>query len=197
NKAYQFNLERLSKSLALAERAAQLSPTRPQIYYESGYSQIYLGKYYQSLGQTEKAEELFSQSIANIQKAIDLNDRVLESYINMVMVLFTVDRSDQVQFYLSQMDEFGLNYHSEEKLTKMANSAIHAEEYQWTLKIYRELTELVPEKPDYWIDLALSYAHLGQKEKAIEMAEKVKEFGGEYAEQSELFIKDVLAGKFD
>jgi len=196
NKAYQFNIERLNKSLALAERAVQLSPARPQIYYESGYSQIYLGKYYQSLGQTEKAEELFSQSITNMQKAIDLNDQVPESYINMVMVLFTVGRSEQIQFYLDKMDELGLNYHSEGVLNRMVNSAIRAGEYQWTLKIHQELTELVPEKPDYWIDLALSYAYLGQKEKAVETAEKVKSFGGEYAEQADLFIQDVLAEKY-
>jgi len=196
NKAYQFNLERLNKSLALAEKAAQLSPTRPQIYYESGYSQIYLGKYYQSLGQTEKAEELFGQSIANMQKAIDLNDRVLESYINMVMILLTVGRDEQVQFYLDKMDELGINYYNESTLERMANSSIHSKDYQWTKKFYQKLTTLYPDKPEYWVNLALSYAYLGQKEKAVETAEKVKEFGGDYAKQSESFIEDVLADKF-
>jgi O-antigen ligase/thioredoxin-like negative regulator of GroEL len=197
NKTYKFNLERLNKSLALAEKAAQLSPTRPQIYTEAGYSQIYLGKYYQSSGQTEQAKEFFNQSIANMQKAIDLNDQVLEPYINMVMILFATGQSEQVQFYLDTIDEKGLNYNRENRLTRMANSAVHAEEYQWTLRFYQELTEFVPGKANYWVNLALSYAHLGQKEKAIEIAERVKEFGGDYAQQSELFIQDVLAGKFE
>lgn len=197
NRTYHFNPERLNKSLALAEKAIKLSPTRPQTYYEVAYTQVYLGKYYQSSGQTEKAQELFDQSIVNAQKAIDLNDRVIESYANIVMILLTVEQSEQVQFYLDKMDELGLNYHYEKPLTTMANSAIQAGNYQWTEKFYQELTELYPETPEYWINLALSYAHLGQKEKAVETAEIVKEFGEDYTKQAEQFIQDILEGKFE
>jgi O-antigen ligase/Flp pilus assembly protein TadD len=197
NKSYRFNVERLNKSLVLFEKAVKLSPTRPQLYYEAGYSQLYLGKYYQSLGEVEKAEQFYDQSIANMQKAIDLNDQVVESYVNMVMVLLVIGRSEQVQFYLDRMDEMGLNYHKEELLARMANSAVRSKNYQWTLRFYKELTELLPDNPEYWIDLALSYAFLGQRDKAIETVEKVKEFGENYAKQSELFIQDVLAGKFE
>ena len=197
NRTYQFNLERLNKSLALADKAMKLSPTRPQTYYEVGYTQIYLGKYYQSLGQTEQAEYFFNQSVVNMQKAIDLNDQVIESYVNMIMILLAVDQSEQVQFYLDKMDRLSLDYHYEKPLTMLANSAIQAENYQWTKKFYKELTELVPDKPEYWINLALSYAHLGQREQAIRIAEKMKEFGEEYIKQSEKFIQDILAGKFE
>jgi len=43
----------------------------------------------------------------------------------------------------------------------------------------------------------LSYINIGQKEKAIEIVGKVKEFGGDYAKQSELFIQDILDGKYN
>jgi len=56
NKTYQFNVERLNKTLELGAKALELSPTRPQLYYEIAYTQIYLGKYYYSLGQTEKQD---------------------------------------------------------------------------------------------------------------------------------------------
>ena len=36
-----------------------------------------------------------------------------------------------------------------------------------------------------------------EKEKAIATAKKVGEFGGDYAQQSGLFIQDVLDGKYD
>jgi len=196
NRTYKFKLERLDKSLALFEKAIELSPTRPQLYNEVGYSQLYLGLYYQGQGETEKANEFFDQSIANMRKAIDLNDRVIESYVNMAMTLFIAGRSDQVQFYLDRMDEKDINYHEEDSLFRMANSAVHAQEYQWSQKFYQELTELVPENPQYWINLALSYAYLGQKEKAIEIAEKIKEFGEPYDRQADLFIEKVLAGEF-
>ena len=197
NKTYQFNVERLNKALELGYKALELSPTRPQIYYEIAYTQIYLGKYYQSLGQTEKTVQLFNRSVGNMQKAIDLQDKVIESYTNMAMVLFTVGRGEEVQSYLDKMDEMGIDYRRVEALERMANSAIRSENYEFTLKFYEELTILVPNNPEYWISLALSYANLGEKEKAIEIAGKVKEFGGNYAEQSELFIQDILDGKYD
>ena len=197
NRTYQFKLERLAKSIALFEKAVELSPTRPQLYNEVGYSQLYLARYYQSLGEMEKAEQLFDQSIANIQKAIDLNDQVVESHINMVMTLFIAGQSEKVQLHLDKMDEKNINYHGEDALTRMVNSAVHVQEYQWSKKFYQELTELVPSKPKYWINLALSYAYLGQREQAVETAKKVKEFGGDYTKQSELFIQDVLAGRFE
>ncbi|MBL7155301.1 MAG: O-antigen ligase family protein [Candidatus Portnoybacteria bacterium] len=197
NRTYHFNPERLNKSLALAEKAIKLSPTRPQTYYEVAYTQVYLGKYYQFSGQTEKAQEFFDQSIINAQKAIDLNDRVIESYVNMVMILLTVEQSEQVQFYLDKMDEMGINYHTENSLNKIASSAIYAKNYQSALDFYKELTKNFPNNSDHWLNLALSYAYLGQKEKAVETAEIVKEFGEKYIEQADLFIQEVLSGNFD
>jgi len=197
NKTYTLNLERLNKSLDLFEKAIELSPTRPQLYYESGYSQLYLGRHYQSIGETKKTEEFFNQSVVSMQKSIDLQPQVMESYINMIMVLFTVGRSEQVQFYLDKIDEVVGDYRLEERLTRMANSTIHSKDYEWTNKLYKDLTEIAPDNPNYWIGLALSHAYLGQKEKAVEIAKKVGEFGGDYAEQSELFIQDILSGKFE
>jgi len=197
NKTYQFNPERLNKTLELGVKALELSPTRPQIYYELAYTQIYLGNYYYSLGQTEKTAQFFNQSVSNMQKAIDLQDQVVESYINMVMVLFTTRQDDKIQSYLDKMDSIGLDYHQADILERMANSAIHAEDYEWVNKFYGEITTLTPENPEAWINLALSYINLGQKKEAIEIAEEVKEFGEDYAKQSELFIQDILNGKYD
>jgi len=192
NRTYKFSLERLEKSLQLFETAVVLSPTRPHLYNEVGYSQLYLGEHYKSIGNNEKAEDFFDQSVVSMQKAIDLQDKVLESYVNMVMILLVTDRDERVQFYLDKMDEMSVSYHEEDALGRMANSAVYGENYQWTYEFYRELTEIAPDEPNYWINLALSYAYLGQKEKAVETAEKVKSFGGEYAEQADAFIQDVL-----
>ncbi|MBU4339256.1 O-antigen ligase family protein [Patescibacteria group bacterium] len=197
NKTYNFNVEWLNKSLKIGEKAAQLSPTRPQIYNEMAYSQIYLGKYYESIGETEKANQVFNESVVNTEKALALNESVMESYINVIMILFTVGQNDKVQFYLDKMDEIGLNYHREDVLERMVNSAVYAKDYNWAAKFNKKLTEVVPDNPDHWIDLALSYAYLDQKEKAVETAERVKEFGGEYVTQSDLFIQDILAGKYE
>ena len=196
NKTYKFDINWLNKSLDLGKKAAEISPTRPQIYNEMAYTQIYLGKYYESMGDIEKANQIFNESVINTEKALSLNDRVAESYINVVMVLFAVDQNDKVQFYLDKMDENNINYHTESILERMVNSAVYAEDYNWATKFNKELTEIVPDNPSHWVDLALSYAYLGEKEKAVETAEKIKEFGEDYAQQSDLFIQDVLSGKY-
>src|SRR3989338_8789730 len=196
NKTYQFNVERLDQALKLGEKIKELSPTRPQLYYEIAYSHFYLGKYFESLGQKEKAEQMFSQSSAEMKKAIDLQDQVIESYLNMITILLAVNQDEKAQSYLDKMDELGLNYHTEESLARLADSAVRAQEYQWTKKFYQELTMLIPEKPEPWINLALSHAFLGENDQAIAAAQKIKEFGGEYARQADLFVQDVLDGKF-
>jgi len=65
------------------------------------------------------------------------------------------------------------------------------------LKFYKELTILNPDNPEYWVNLALSYARLGEKEQAIKTAQRIAEFGGDYEKQSGLFIQDVLNGVYD
>ena len=113
------------------------------------------------------------------------------------MVLFTVGRGEEVQTYLDKMDSMSINYHRIDVLERIANSSIHSEDYQWTLKFYEELVNLEPNNPEYLINIALSYLNIGEKEKAIEIAKKVGEFGGDYANQSEMFIQDILSGKYD
>lgn len=196
--SYIFNVERLNKALRLLDEVEELSPTRPQIYYERGYTYFYLGKYYRDqIGDQEKAQVLFDLAVAEMQKAIDLQPMVVESYLNIVMVLFVTDKSDQIQQHLDIMDERGLNYHSVDRLERMANSAIHAENYEWTKKFYREITEIDPDNPRYWVNLALAYAYLGESEEAIRIAEFTKKFGEQHAIEADKFIENVKSGYFE
>ena len=131
-----------------------------------------------------------------MEKSIKLQEKVVESYLNIAMVLFVIDRGDEVQKYLDRMDELGVDYHTEESLARMANSAVHKEEFEWTKKFYQEIIQINPDKPENWVNLALSYAYLGENQKAIETAQRIGQFGGQYEEQSKSFIEDVNNGVF-
>jgi len=196
NETHPLSVVRLEKSLLLFKKGTELSPTRPHFYYEVGFSQYYLGYYYQSKGESEKTRQYYSQAIDNFQKAIDLNDQVIDSYSNMIVILLSTGQTGKIQSYLDQMDRMGLNYHAEYYLKRLGSASIKAKAYQWTYKFYLELTKIASEVPDYWINLALSYAYLGENQKAIEIAESVKGFGGEYNRQADLFIQDVKEGKY-
>jgi len=204
DQSYSYNIERLNKSLELFEKAKVLSPTRPMIYHEAGYAQVYLGIYWLNQKDQQKADEFFDKAFESMQKAIDLNPQVIDSYANMIMILFVSGRSEQIDNYINTMEELKLDYLQKQFLEKMSNSAIYAaktykkeSDYKWTLKFYQQLSQIDPQNPNYLINQALAYASLGQKEKAVEAALKIKEFGGDYAAQADLFIKDIEAGKYD
>jgi len=196
NETHPLNVARLEKSLLLFKKAIQLSPTRPHLYYEAGFSQYYLGYYYQSKGETEKTEGYYNQAIDNFQKALDLNDQVVDSYTNMIIILMSTNHSEQVKDYIEQMDKRGLDYHTENYLKRLGNASVKAGAYQWTKEFYSGLVKVAPDNPDYLINLALSYAYLGEDQEAIKNAESVKKFGGEYSRQADLFIQDIKAGKY-
>lgn len=196
NETHPLNIVRLEKSLLLFKKGIELSPARPHFYYEAGFSQYYLGFYYQSKGETEKSEKYYDEAVDNFQKALDLNDQVIDSYGNMIVVLLSVGRDEKVKDYIEQMDKKGLNYRTENYLKRLGSASVKAKAYQWTKEFYSELTKLVPDNSDYLINLALSHAYLGEKQEAIKIAESVKEFGGEYSRQADLFIQDIKAGKY-
>lgn len=196
NTTYQFNIERVNKALALGKKAIELSPTRPMTYHEIAYSEIYLGRYYDNLGKHEQAKSHYDVAIDDLQKGIDLNDKVTDSYVNMIMALTFINKTERVEQLLKKMDDTGIDYHTAESLERMANTAVHATEYELLAIFYEDLTQINPENPDYLVNLALSYAYQGEKEKAIAVAQKVADFGETYVEQSKSFIEDVKAGKF-
>ena len=80
--AYIFNPERLNKSIEAFNSAKELSPGRPQVYYESSQTYFYLGNYYSMQKQDKLAEDALRKSLDvfytgaqfNYYKATELND---------------------------------------------------------------------------------------------------------------------------
>jgi len=197
NKVHTTNPARLDKAIELGKRAVELTPTKPHVYYELAYSQVYSGKYYHSINQDEKGDKFFEEAILNMQKSVELQPSVIESYINVIVTLFATKNSDLIQGYLDKMDELDVNWHGEDSLSRMGNSAVYAKQYQWTGVFYGELVKIKSDNPNYWVNLALSYAYLGEREKAVETARKIEQLGEEYKTQSDAFIQDVLSGKYE
>lgn len=196
NYVYILDPTKLYKVEELGQKALEYSPTRPQIYYELGYADLYLYQWMKDQSDDAKAQQYKDKMIANFQKAIDLNNDVDESYVNMIMALLAIGQGDMVQNYFDTMDIMNLDYKREESVLRMVNSAIHGEDYTWSATFYGWLIEINPNNPDYYIGKALSYANLGKNDLAIIEAEKVKSFDGIYIEQAEAFIERVKSGYY-
>lgn len=197
NYSYVLDPERLYKVEEVVRKGLELSPTRPQFYSELGYANLYIAKQLRGEGKIEEADAYNEKMIESFDKAIQLNDTVAESYINMIIVLLASDQREKVQEYFDAMDEKGLIYKTESVLQRMANAAVAGNSYDWSVRLYTMLIELQPNNPQYLIGVALSYANLGKNEEAITAALKVKEFGAEYAVQSDEFIEKIRAGEFE
>ena len=197
NKTYTFNIKRLDKALDYFEKAKELAPNRPQIYTEAAYSHFYLGKYYQQQGQKDQMKKHFEEAAKYIKKPVELNDKIPGFYANLIMILVATNHEDQTFKYLDQMAEKGVTFNRPDFIERINGPALRDEKYDWMIEFYSQLTDIHPDNPDYWVKLSLSYASDGQKEKAIEIAQKIKEFGGQYAAEADLFIENVEKGVYD
>lgn len=197
NRVYIYDVILLEDVINLFDRAIKLSPTRPHFYYEIAYAEVYSGSYYKNLGQSQKAGEFFDKAITNFKKAIELNDKVTESYINIIVMSMVADRSEIAREYVEIMDDKNIQYKKPEHLKRLASAAVNTKNYEFAARFYGELIKVDPANPQNFIDLSLSYVYSGDIEKAVETAEKVKEFGGPYETQAVEFINKIVDPNFD
>jgi O-antigen ligase len=73
NMAYVFDLSRLNKAIEAFNSAKELSPGRPQIYYELAQTYFYLGNYYTTQKQDKLAEDAFHKSLEVFYFGAQLN----------------------------------------------------------------------------------------------------------------------------
>ena len=188
NTTYVLDPTRLLKVDDLGQKALKYSPTRPQLYYEMGYTQFYLSQWYKDQGKTEDRQKALTKMKDYFQKSIDLNPNVKESYINMIMVLLATDQPQEVAPYMAEMDKRQLDYFDDQSINRIVNSAIQAKDFSWLRDFYLNLTTKFPQNPDYFIGVALSYANMKDFPHAMEYATKARAFGGVYESQSQKFI---------
>lgn len=80
NTAYVFKPERLGKSLAAFQKAIELSPNRPQIYYEVASTYYYLANYYLANKQNDLAAQNYRESLAYFYRGAALNQNKLDFF---------------------------------------------------------------------------------------------------------------------
>ncbi|PWB38396.1 MAG: hypothetical protein C3F02_03515 [Parcubacteria group bacterium] len=208
NYTYILDPTRLDKVETLGQEAIKYSPTRQQFYQEMGYADVYLYQMYRDQGKTVEAKKYQQGVLTNFDQALELNPFVTESYVNIIMTLIATDQSDLVQNYLDQVTNFDSAHtydrrlntapaFSEDNYLRLANSAISAKDFKWALYFSLILKEKYPDNPQYYINVALSYANIDKKSEAIAVAEEIKKFGGEYELQADDFIKKIKNSTFE
>lgn len=189
--------QRLEKALSFFPKLLELSPTRPQIYQEAGYSHLYLYRDYKDAGNSDLAAGELKQVEALFNKAVELNPQVVESYINLIMMHLNTGDDKKLQAVIDTMNEKGVGYKTEAFLSKLRSLAVSNSRLEWIGYFSQLQTELNPGGADAWINLAVYYATIGDRAKAIELAGKIRAFGGDYIQQADLFVQNVQAGAYE
>ena len=155
-----------------------------------------MGKGYEEQGNEPIANGFYNDAINNFKKALDLAYHAPEAHSLYVMALINVHKPDEALAHLEKMRQENIPYKSEGELLKMAQAAVYFREYELIKVIFTDLVEIAPQNPDYYINLALAYAYLGDDQKAIEIAESIKNINSGFTQQADLFIQGIKEGKF-
>ncbi|HLC44658.1 MAG TPA: O-antigen ligase family protein [Patescibacteria group bacterium] len=189
-------IERLNKALSYFPKLQVLSPTRPLIWQEAGYSELYL---YRNLVQSnpEEAAKHLENSENYFKKALDLNPAVVESYLNMLMLYANAKQDGKFEPYAAQMRQDAPRYQRLDYLYQFYNMAKNNTSIEWINYFTGEIIQQDPEDINAWIDRALSFAYLGNRKEALAAAERIKSFGGDYIVQADKFIENVNSGYYE
>lgn len=189
--------DRLNKALSFYPRLAELSPPRPQVYQEAGYSHLYIYRLDKQKNDLANAQKEASQAETLFQKTVALNPQVVESYINLIMLYLNLGDDQKIRDTIALMNARQVQFRSQLFLSKLFNLARANDRLDWVGYFAEEITKLNPNDPGGWINLAVFYATSGNRVKAIEIAGKIKEFGGNYVGQATVFIENVNKGLFE
>ena len=146
--------------------------------------------------------DLANQSLAEankyFRKTIELSPMVVESYINLIMLYLNAQEDTKIQAVIEEMGRLGVNYKTPSYLNNLIQLSIGNKNYQWAVNFGEELIKIDQSNLGAWNNLAITYASLGENDKAIETAEKI---GVLFANQGvsqgvDFFIQEVKSGVY-
>jgi O-antigen ligase len=184
--------ERLEKALSYFDRAKELSPTRPHVYQEAGYSYLYLAR----LKKGEESSSYFALAKENFQKTIDLNPLVVESHLNLIaLYLETNNEKDLEESYdnllASRGSGFAYAYNQ-----RLVQTAAKYERFDWVVKFAKNYADNNPENIDGQIQLLLSYAHAQMDQEARGLAEVIRQKWPAESSAIDEFLEELDSGVF-
>ena len=178
---YRFsgNKEKMKRAEEILRRAVELSPTNQQGYW--------------FLSDLKLAQGKIDEAIILLEKAVDLEPRMATSrwYLATAYKIkgdYQAARREIEKIRKGEAIDFNWN---------KSNLRQAIEIYQalgddnGLIDLFQKMLKLDPENPQYWAQLAASYANLGEKDKAKTAAEKVLEINSDLAPQVEEFLKDI------
>ncbi|KKR10073.1 MAG: Tetratricopeptide repeat protein [Parcubacteria group bacterium GW2011_GWA2_39_18] len=157
----------MQKSLDVGEESIQLSPTRPQIYFQ-------LGQTYMNLNQKDKAIEM-------LEKAVRISPNVAEAHWNLGAGYLLVGQKDKAFSEFAKVKSLGIDIDTDvNSLNRLAQLYLRVKEYKSALDAYQKLSLRAPDNAFIHSRLASLYVLTDNLIKAREEIKKAMELDPEH-----------------
>ncbi len=189
-------IERLDKALSYYPPLVELTPDRPHIHQEAGYTHLYKLRYY--LAQEEVDQALVQQEKQEVLRYFDvtqsLSPKVVESYINYILLYLATGEVDELNQVYERMVNNNVPYQQVKYLSRITQLMIANNQVASAIPYFEAWNRLTPEVQQTWIQLALAYGVVGENEKALNTVRELEKRWPEMSAQVEAFIVDLEAG---
>jgi tetratricopeptide (TPR) repeat protein/O-antigen ligase len=177
NRSDQYDSGRLGLAIKTSERAIELSPTRPQIYFE-------LGQIYISLGDIPNA-------LTTFEKAVELQPQAVESRWNLAAAYTITGNTEKAEAEFTALEELGFEYYSNSNLRRLTIVYTNAAAWDKLVDVYENLIIQEPNNTEFYAKLATTYQKQGELEKARATVLKAVELNPALAAEAEVFLQQL------
>ncbi len=159
-------------------KAIELNPYYPRIYYEIGQVQIIRDKY--------------QDALATYKKALELNPKVGVSYWYMAVTYSYLKDYKSAVEYVNLAQEHSYVFSNVAEVKQAANFYAEVKDYPKTVVWYKKALELDSKDAQTWASLAAAYKEIGKDDQAVEAAQKAAELdSANYGAEAQRFIESL------
>ncbi|MDP2934447.1 MAG: O-antigen ligase family protein [bacterium] len=161
------------------QKAIDLNPNNPRIWYE--------------MGQAKLSNKKYQESYDSFKKALDLNPKVNLSWWFLSNVAFQLERYDEAVYDAEKAIELGYSGYQSSITDLMRLVTIYEKSgnYSKVLEYYIMAAEEQPQNPQIHASLAVAYAKMGYRDEAIKSALKAAELDPGFKDEADKFIQSL------
>ncbi len=183
NASERYDRSRLDKVIEIGKKVLELSPTRPQIYFDMGQAAISKGSY--------------EEGIQYFKKAVELNPRPVESRWNLAAAYILAGNLEEAERVFQQMRDDGFDFYRWENVERLARVYAQVNQYEQLIKLYTGAIERSPDREEQarkriaevYVQIAASNEKSGDRNAMIEALQKAAEYDPSLKPQIEEFLK--------
>lgn len=174
NKAASYNSAYYDQVILWAEKALELSPTRPQIYFE--------------MGQALVSQKKYDEGIEYFKKGIELNPNTMESHWNLMTAYTLAGQYDKSDAEYELMKKNNYDFNSLNNLNRLYSIYLIVDRKDKLIETLEQIVEIKPSGTAY-ARLAAAYNEIGEIQKARKAVIKAVELDPSLAAEATKFLE--------